>query len=141
MESEAESRKGQPYVSSSAIALSLVGGTIILIGSLMPWLFIVNYNHQMPSGGMMGSRGMMMGGFGTGFMGVWSFFWSIVLISGIMVIIGGIMASKRPQEATIWGSIVLAFSVLALAGMGFSILGSILGIIGGITMLSTSKRI
>lgn len=45
----------------------------------------------------------MMGQLGLEFMGIepfFPFFSSIVLISGIVVIIGAILLSKRPQEAT-----------------------------------------
>jgi hypothetical protein len=66
----------------------------------------------------------------------------MILVSHLQVFVKFVLDHpRRPQEATIWGSIVLVFSGLALVGMGFSIVGSILGIIGGITMLSTSKRI
>jgi hypothetical protein len=43
-------------------------------------------------------------------------------------------------EATIWGIIVLVFSVLGLTGMGLAILGTILGIIGGAIALSSNNR-
>jgi hypothetical protein len=69
-----------------------------------------------------------------------SFFSSIVLISEIVVIIGAIMLSKRSQEATICGIIVLVFSVVALVGMRLSILGSVIGIIGGVIVLSNNKQ-
>jgi len=141
MESDQKSNRGQSYVSSSAIALSLAGGIIIVLsGSLIPWLFFANYYHHTPymNGGM-----MMRGWFNPGFMGTASFlpfFWPIPLVSGIMIISGAVTISKRPQEANIWGIIVLGFSILALVGMGLSILGAILGIIGGIIALSNNKR-
>jgi hypothetical protein len=97
---------------------------------------------------MMG--GVMMGGgiglgmmwFGPGLMGGWfsAFFSLIPMISGIMVIIAAIMMSKRLHEATIWGIVVLVFSVLGLTGMGLAILGSILGVIGGAIALSSNNR-
>jgi hypothetical protein len=86
--------------------LSLAGGIIILFGRIIPSLFFANYSYQTP--GMMG--GVMMGGgidlgmmwFGPGLMGGWfsAFFLLIPMISGIMVIIGAIMMSKRSHEAT-----------------------------------------
>jgi hypothetical protein len=98
---------------------------------------------------MMG--GMMMGGgkglgimwFGPGLMGGWfsASFFLLPMISGIVVIIGAIMMSKRSHEATIWGIVVLVFSVLGLTGMGLAILGSILGIIGGAIALSKRHSI
>jgi hypothetical protein len=145
MKSNIEATRRSP-LSSSAILLSLAGGIIILFGSIIPLLFFANYSYQTP--GMMG--GMMMGGargleimwFGPGFMGGWfsASFFLIPMISGIMVIIGAIMMNIRSHEATIWGIVVLVFSVLGLAGMGLAILGSILGIIGGAIALSSNNR-
>jgi len=95
-------------------------------------------------GGMMmgGSRGLGMMWFGPGPIGGWlsASFFLIPMISGIMVIIGAIMMSKRSHEATIWGIVVIVFSVLGLTGMGLAILGSILGIIGGAIALSSDNR-
>ncbi|MFL6408602.1 MAG: hypothetical protein ACJ71F_16240 [Nitrososphaeraceae archaeon] len=85
----------------------------------------------------------MMGQFGLEFMGIepfFPFFSSIVLISGIVVIIGAILLSKRPQEATICGIIVLVFSIVSLVGMRLSILGSIIRMIGGVIVLSNNKQ-
>lgn len=145
MKSNIEETRRSP-LSSSAITLSLVGGIIILFGSIIPILFFANYSYQTP--GMMG--GMMMGGarglgimwFGPGLMGGWlsASFFLIPMISGIMVIIGAIMMSKRSHEATMWGIVVLVFSVLGFTGMGLTLLGSILGIIGGAIALSSSNR-
>lgn len=144
MKSNIEETRRSP-LSSSAITLSLVGGIIILFGSIIPILFFANYSYQTP--GMMG--GMMMGGarglgimwFGPGLMGGWlsGAFFHIPMISGIMVIFGAIMMNKRSHEATIWGIVVLVFSVLGLTGMGLAILGSILGIIGGAIALSSNN--
>ena len=49
-----------------------------------------------------------------------------------MVLVGAIMMKVRPQETRISGIIVLAFSIIGFTGMGYSILGAILGIIGGL---------
>lgn len=67
-------------------------------------------------------------------------FFLIPMISGIVVIVGAIMMSKRSRKATIWGIAVLVFSVLGLTGMGLAILGSTLGIIGGAIALSSNNR-
>jgi len=75
-------------------------------------------------------------------MGGWlsTSFFLIPMISGIVVIVGAIMMSKRSREAIIRGIVVVVLSVLGLTGMGLAILGSILGIIGGAIALSDSKR-
>ena len=109
-------------VSSAAFALSLASGVIIIFGGIMPWLFLANFQAS-PMGGMMG-----------GMMGGWLF--PLSLVAGAMVLFGAIMMNARPQETQIWGVIVLVFAIVGFTGMGFSILGAILGIIGGIIALS-----
>jgi len=109
-------------VSSAAFALALASGVIIIFGGIMPWLFLANFQAS-PMGGMMG-----------GMMGGWLF--PLSLVAGAMVLFGAIMMNARPQETQIWGVIVLVFAIVGFTGMGFSILGAILGIIGGIIALS-----
>ena len=67
-------------------------------------------------------------------MGSW--FFALPLIAGILVVVGAIMMTARPQETTAWGIIVLIFSIIGFTGMGLSILGAIIGIIGGIIALT-----
>ena len=75
--------------------------------------------------------GMMISwGAGPWFMGGgWLF--PLSLVAGAVILLGAIMMNSRPQETRNWGIIVLIFSVLGLAGMGLSILGGIIGIVGG----------
>jgi len=118
-------------ISSTAFALSLASGIIIIFGSMMYWLFFANMQ-IFPMGGMMG------GGMGwwtsSGFAGGW--FFLLPMVAGIMVLVGAIMINTRPQDTRVWGIIVLVFSIIGFTGMGFSILGAILGIIGGVIALS-----
>lgn len=117
--------------SSSAFALSLVGGTLIILGSILIGLLYSHFQTWM-SGMMGGMMGTMMGGW----------FFGIPLIAGILVILGAVMMNLRPQETTLWGIIVLVFSVIGFTGMGLSIIGAIIGIIGGAMAISkgTSAR-
>ncbi|MBI5146563.1 MAG: hypothetical protein HZA84_05015 [Thaumarchaeota archaeon] len=119
-------------VPSAAFALSLASGVIIIFWGIMPWLFLANFQAS-PMDGMMG--GMMGGGWGAGhwFIGGWLF--PLSLVAGAMILFGAIMMNARPQETRIWGVIVLVFSIVGFTGMGFSILGAILGIIGSIIAL------
>ena len=75
-----------------------------------------------------------------GMMGGW--FFGIPLIAGILVILGAVMMNIRPQETTLWGIVVLVLSVIGFTGMGLSIVGAIIGIIGGAMAISkgTSAR-
>ena len=90
---------------------------------------------------MGGVRGLGMMWFGPGFMGGWfsTFFFLIPMISGIMVIIGAIMMGKRSDEGTIWGIIVLAFSVLGLMGIGLAMAKRFLSSQGGTIKVETTS--
>ena len=120
---------------SSAFALSLVGGILIIFGGILMGLLFSHFQtwmNGMMGGGMMGGMGIMMGGW----------FFGIPLIAGILVILGAVMMNIRPQETTLWGIVVLVFSVIGFTGMGLSIVGAIIGIIGGAMAISkgTSAR-
>ncbi|WP_148687075.1 hypothetical protein [Candidatus Nitrosocosmicus hydrocola] len=136
---------------TTSVALSIVSGIIILASSLF-WLFFVNTttidemrgfmgntmgDHMMNSDGIMNFHGFMgwMGGGGTGVTGDGWILPLMVIVSGIMILIGATIMYKRPREKKIGGIIVIIFSVLGLTGMGFSIIGSIIGIVGGTVAL------
>lgn len=111
--------------SSSAFALSLAGGILIILGSIVWLLFFANLQSSMHDrmGGMMG--GMMSG-----------WFLAIPVVAGILVLMGAIMLNARPRQNTLWGIIIVIFSIVGFTGMGLSFLGSILGIIGGAIAIS-----
>lgn len=119
--------------SSSAFGLSFAGGIIILFGTLVTLLFFANF-HTSRMDGMMGG-GMMGGGMMGGMMGGGWFFY-LPLIAGIMVILGAVLMKIIPKEITIWGIVVLVFSVIGFTGMGLSFIGAIIGIIGGVIAIS-----
>ncbi|MFN3383562.1 MAG: DUF6114 domain-containing protein [Archaeoglobaceae archaeon] len=109
-----------------AVALSLIGGVLILTSSIMGF--------AMP---MYGWMGYGMGCFGCMMGNAWNpsvpmgGLWLIGLVSGILVIIGAIMLNARPAEHILWGTIILVFSVISFVGMGGFMVGAIIGIIGG----------
>ena len=117
--------------SSPVFALSLVGGILIILGSIVSLLFFANLQSSMHD-----RMGGMMGGMMIGMMSGW--FLSVPVVAGILVIVGAVMINARPQETTLWGIIIIIFSIIGFTGMGLSIFGSILGIIGG--ALAFSKR-
>ena len=115
---------------TAAFILSLIGGMLILL----PGLFVtIAFN----SYGLYEGEHMM----GWHMMG-WNMMWFstlagfIGLASGIMIIIGSLMLYSRPKEATVWGTIIVAFSVISLVGMGGFFVGFVLGLIGGILALT-----
>ena len=84
--------------------------------------------------GMMGN-GMM----GEGMMAAYTSYYYLlqslgifVMIAGIIVIIGAIMLHSNPQQNTLWGMLILIFSVLSIiGGSGILLSGLLLGAIGG----------
>ena len=115
--------------SSSAFALSLAGGILIIMGSIVSLLFFANLQSSMHD-----RMGGMMGGMMVGMMSGW--FLSIPVAAGILVLIGAIMMNARPGQNTLWGIITVIFSIVGFTGMGLSFLGSILVIIGGAIAIS-----
>jgi len=154
---------------TTAVALSIASGIIILVNSLF-WLFFVNTtsidqmngfmenmmdDHMIRDNNMMKFHGFMgwMGGGGavgagmqgwfggspgngSGSIGGSNLIFTLVIISGITILIGACIMYKKPNSKKIGSIIVIIFSALGLAyGMGFSFIGSIIGIIGGIAGL------
>ncbi|MDA4118468.1 MAG: DUF6114 domain-containing protein [Thaumarchaeota archaeon] len=58
------------------------------------------------------------------------------LISGIIVLVSGAMIRTNPSQRTLWGVLILVFSVLSFFGTGGFVIGAILGILGGIMTLT-----
>ena len=57
------------------------------------------------------------------------------LISGLVVLGSGIMVRIHPEQSTVFGVLILVFSVLSFFGSGGFVIGALLGIIGGIMTL------
>jgi hypothetical protein len=121
--SKIESVKGFNIPSS----LSIAAGIIIVLGGISSWLWHAAYFSQMSW--MMGGPWFTALIAGTSIIGI---------ISGALVLLGGLLMSFRPQENQKWGVMVLVFSLLSLFGMGGFLIGAILGIIGG--SLALAKR-
>ena len=58
------------------------------------------------------------------------------LISGVIVLVSGAMLGTNPNQRTLWGTLILVFSVLSIFGTGGFIVGAILGIVGGAKALT-----
>jgi hypothetical protein len=57
------------------------------------------------------------------------------LICGIIVTISALLLRLKPNLRQTWGILVLVFSILGFFGFGGFIVGSVLGIVGGIMTL------
>jgi len=119
---------------TTAFTLSLIGGIVITVGSLVSALLSA---FGSPYGTYYGMGSGMMGRFGFGFDSGWFVGFSLVsLVFGILVVIGAILMNTRPAEHVTWGIIVLTFSIASFIGMGGYFIGAILGIAGGAIALS-----
>ncbi len=116
----------------TAFVLSLIGGIVIVAGSLIAAFLSV---FGTPYGTYYGMGPGMMAGFG--FNSGWYLPFSLAaLVFGIMVLFGAIMLNARPREHFTWGVIVLVFSIVSFIGMGGYMIGAVLGIAGGALALS-----
>lgn len=110
-------------------ALSLASASLIIVGALMPLLWLQYSGIGM--GWMWGGPGMMPGMWGA-IPGI-----SLIgIVSGALVLLGAIMMNYKPMEAKKWGTLVLVFAAISLLAMGGFFIGAILGIIGGIMAIS-----
>src|SRR5437879_4761865 len=114
--------------------LALVGGALIVLVyiflvtvkiSLMPKL---NHTHLQSARGYTGSPGSLAAGF-VGAIAVFG------LICGIIVTMSAVLLRLKPNQRQTWGILVLVFSILGFFGFGGFIVGSVLGIVGGILTL------
>ena len=138
--------------SSAAFFLSLAAGILILFANIMPLIFFAGFqwNSMNWMSGMSEGGGTMMHGGGGAMMmqqqqpwhGMWltnPWYFYLSLLSGIIILIGAVMLNKN-SHLTITGAIlVIVFSVFGLFGSGISLLGGMLGIIGGSLALTQKK--
>ena len=113
--------------------LALVGGALIVLFDMflltvsvviLPHLNYTNFNPR----GYTGSPGSLAAGF-VGAIAVFG------LICGIIVTMSAVLLRLKPNQRQTWGVLVLVFSVLGFFGFGGFIVGSVLGIVGGIMTL------
>src|SRR5712692_9562369 len=114
--------------------LALIGGAlIVLVDLILLTISIVilphlNYTNFTPPRGYTGSPGSLA----AGFVGAIAAFG---LICGIVVTMSAVLLRLKPNQRQTWGILVLVFSILGFFGFGGFIVGSVLGIVGGIMTL------
>ncbi len=136
--------------------LSIIAGAIMILGGLLPLSMMGIFTQQtgiitLPGyGGMMGGGGVggVGGGIMSGMMGGGSTVaWAAVgIISGVsaglgaILVVGGYSIQKKPESANGWGVAILVISIVGLLTMTGFFIGPILGIIGGILALLSTRR-
>ena len=118
----------------TAFILSLIAGVLMLLGNLAMVLMVSAGYWWM---GISGGHYMMMG---------FSFGFELMLVlaalgaaCGVVVLISAVLLHARPRQATTWGAVILAFSLIGLVGMGGFFVGAVLGIVGGVLALTWQK--
>ena len=111
----------QPESIPVSFTLSLLSAIVIIISSIIAQIFFYDPGYNF---------------------GLWMTIVSpmIGVISGIVIFIGMIVMFKKPRQQSAWGIIILLSSSVALIGIGsLAIIGSALGIIGGISSINRRK--
>ncbi len=131
---EVITRMSSTSMNQVAFILSLIGGIVIIIGSLVT-AFLSAFGF--PYGTYYGMGPGMMTGFWSGYTSGWMIgFTTVSLVCGIIVLTGALMLRTRPPDHITWGILILIFSIGSFVGMGGYFLGAILGIAGGAIALS-----
>jgi len=124
----------------TAYVLSLIGGIIILIVSLVSLVwFAANGSSWGGFGGWMSGMMNRYHGFGAGAQADYTLFTAVSIIaifSGAIVILGAVMLHLQPRNHITWGVLILIFAIVSFADMGGLLIGAILGIVGGALALS-----
>ena len=113
-------------------ALSLAGGVLILASGVVGLVW--GYAAARPW-----DMGVMMHGY-RGFVGFFLFSAVLSLVAGLVVLLAATALQSKPQQAQVWGTVVIVFSAVSLIGMSGFLVGAILGIIGGALVLSGGPR-
>ncbi|MBI2583213.1 MAG: adenylyltransferase/cytidyltransferase family protein [Candidatus Aenigmarchaeota archaeon] len=121
-------KSGNPNNRSDSMAnapfiLSLIGGLLILVQGLATLAIGATLASAVPGAGAV-----------TGLLGALS---AVVIIFALLVLFGAWKMNKGDMRTG--GIIVLVFSIVGLLGGGGLVIGSILGIIGGILALTQKK--
>jgi hypothetical protein len=117
-----------------AYVVSLIAGALILLGDpavVMIGAVLGSYGPHKISGYLSYKETI-----GTGLL--YGLMVSLELIFGALVSVSAIMLSKRPQEHTSWGLLIILFSALSVFGstMGGLGIGLTLGLIGGLLSIT-----
>lgn len=107
--------------------LSLIGGLLIFLIGLVIYAFASLIAFAIGASG----AGDVVPGL-IGFSMTISTMGIIGIVSGLLVMVFGVLMLVMPRQHVIWGVLVLVLSVVSILAFGGLILGMILGIVGGI---------
>jgi hypothetical protein len=124
-----------------AFVFSLIGGIVITIGSIV-MIGLAAFGRPLfwGAGGMMNYYPYMISGYSYGsnlFYNMMYGFEFLGLVMGIIVIVLSVVMRSRPSERKAYGTMILAFSLVSITGMGGFFIGALFGIIGGLLALTS----
>ncbi len=139
-----EGREASEGIRIIAMIVSVIAGAFMLINSLIVLYMPMYTGMPMPMPMPMGMGMGMWMWMGTGMIAAsYSLNYSVVtigIISSVSVIASAVLLS-RVTDARVLGAIILASSLVSLFIVG-SIIGSLLGIIGGsLALIVTARRV
>jgi hypothetical protein len=121
-------------VTSAAVMLSLIAGTVITADSISALAFSspsLSYGNSQFFGGL-----PYYYWFGPYIFGLGNHYWFFIfavtnLVSGLAIATGAGMLYFRPGRAELWGAVILVFSVIGFIGIGDFFITQFLGVVGG----------
>ncbi|MDG7047195.1 MAG: hypothetical protein JRN53_06390 [Nitrososphaerota archaeon] len=120
----------QSQYPKTAYTVSLIAGALMIASSTI--MMIISLYLTLPARYYYGP--MMFGGYGGPFF-MFGFMALFGLISGIVVTVSALMLRKS-VDYTVWGILIIVFSIFSFFGMGGFVVGAVLGIVGGALALS-----
>lgn len=111
-----------------AMGFAIAGGVLIITSSLLALLTLPSIEEEITGLGIRDPR-LMEEELITDYL---STTLTLGLISGIILLIVATMMYFKPGRYRIWGVITIVFSIIALLAMSGFVMGTVLGIIGGI---------
>lgn len=137
-----KSSAAQASTTDFAYILSLIGGILITIGSIIGiGLGAMGRPFFWGMGGMMGyyNYPYIMGGYynysSYGYYGMMYGLEVFGIIAGVLIIVFAALINSRPTDRKTYGILIIVFSVVSLLGMGGFFIGAIIGLIGGVLAL------
>lgn len=121
-------------VTSAAVMLSLIAGTVITADSISALAFSspsLSYGNSQFFGGL-----PYYYWFGPYIFGLGNHYWFYIfavtnLVSGLAIAAGAGMLYFRPGRAELWGAVILIFAIIGFIGIGDFFITQFLGVVGG----------
>lgn len=116
-----------------ASAFSYAAGILIFVSSMIAWALLPSVFDPLTLSKLAVDRQQSLIGNYTLIVPITG------IASGIAIIFCASLYYLKPQKNQIWGVGIIIFSLIALVGMGGFVLGTVLGLIGGILALLKAR--